>query len=81
MIESPLIKELVAESNQKARQEATQKTKQEDLEVFLKGRFGKIPSEVIKRIRKIQSETKLQDLIEFVARCPNQDAFREKLGK
>ena len=77
MIESPLIKELVAESNQKAVQQA----KQEDLEVFLKSRFGKIPSEVIKRIRKIQSETKLQDLIEYVARCPNLDAFRKKLGK
>ena len=46
MIESPLIKEIVAESNQEA------------IVIFLEGRFGAVSGDITTRLRKISSEKK-----------------------
>lgn len=75
MIESPLIKEIVAESEQKAKQE----TKREDLLDFLEARFDKVSEEIEERLRAIGSEKKLKALIKYAGRCPNLAAFRKRL--
>jgi hypothetical protein len=67
MIESPLIKEIVAES------------RQEDIVRVLQARFGPVPLETTTRLRKIQSEKKLNDLIAHAALCPDLESFRERL--
>src|SRR5262249_53759479 len=67
MIESPLIKEILAES------------KQDDILTVLKARFGEVPLELAKRLRRISSEKKLEKLIEEAARCASLKAFREQL--
>jgi len=72
MIESPLIKEIIAESKQQAMQGAILQ--------FLQARFDSIPEDVAKRVRAVRGEKKLQTLIKHAARCPDLDAFRGRLS-
>ncbi len=67
MIESPLIKEIVAEKTQ------------ETILEFLQARFGTVPEQVDQRLRTVRGEKKLKALIKLAARCPDLDAFRERL--
>ena len=67
MIESPLIKEIVAE------------TKHDDIVRVLGGRFGTIPGELTARLGKITSEKKLNDLLAYSGQCPDLEAFRKRL--
>jgi hypothetical protein len=67
MIESPLIKELLAERDQKA------------IIGFLRGRFGEVPPEITTRLGKIFNLKKLDELIDHAARCPDLEAFRAQL--
>ncbi len=67
MIESPLIKEILAERTQ------------EDIVIVLQGRFGAVPGEVTARLRKITSEKKLNDLLAYSGQCPDLEAFRKRL--
>ena len=71
MIESPLLKEIVADATQKATQKAI-------LE-FLRGRFGEAPNDVEQRLRTIRGEKKLKALVRHASRCPNLEAFRRRL--
>jgi hypothetical protein len=71
MIESPLIKEIVAESKQEAMQEAILQ--------FLQARFDSVPEDVAKRVRGVRAEKKLNALIKHAARCPDLEAFRQRL--
>ena len=47
---------------------------------FLTGRFGPLPSELTSELRTITDEHKLEDLVEWAARCPNLEAFRARLS-
>jgi hypothetical protein len=67
MIESPLIKELVAEG------------KQEDIQRFLKARFGPLPDEVSSALKSIEDIPRLNELIDWSARCPDLAAFHARL--
>lgn len=67
MIESPLLKEIVAKASQKA------------ILRCLEARFGAVPPEVAKRLRKIQSEKRLDQLIDLAATCKDMKAFRDHL--
>jgi hypothetical protein len=67
MIESPLIMELLA------------KTRQEDIVTVLKRRFGKVPPDIIKHLRVIVKEKKLNQLLGLAADCPSVEAFRDQL--
>jgi hypothetical protein len=67
MIESPVLKEIVAEKLQEA------------IVRILATRFGEVPAEVITRLRRLRSEKKLGDLIEHAVRCTEMKAFRERL--
>jgi len=69
--ESPLIKEIVAENTQKARQEAI-------LE-FLQARFGPVPEEISGRLRQVRAQKKLKALIKHAARSPDLESFRRQL--
>jgi hypothetical protein len=67
MTESPLIREIEAQATQRS------------LLRFLAGRFGTVPAELTAHLRKIRSQKKLEDLVEYAGQCPDLDAFREKL--
>jgi hypothetical protein len=71
MIESPVIKELLAEK--------LAESKREDLILVLECRFGEIPQDVSKRLRKLRSEKRLADLFKFALRCPDLATFRTEL--
>jgi hypothetical protein len=68
MIESPLIRELQAESRHK------------DILRVLNFRFGPIPTDVSTGLRAITEDNKLDELIDWALRCPDLDAFRSRLS-
>ena len=68
MIESPLIQELVAEHRHK------------DILRFLAARFGSVPPEIATALEGVQDEAKLDDLIDWAARCHSLDEFRTHLN-
>jgi hypothetical protein len=72
MIESPLIKEIVAENTQKARQE--------DILEVLQARFGEVPKDVAERLRSIRAQKKLKALVKHAAQCPDLEAFWRRLS-
>ena len=67
MIESPLIQEIVAE------------TRQQDILLFLEGRFGSVSPELAARIRSIVDVRQLDDLAKRVGSCSSLEAFQELL--
>jgi hypothetical protein len=71
MIESPLLKKIVAESKAKSRQES--------IVLFLEGRFGEVPQDIIKRLRRFRGEKRLKALIKYSVSCPNLETFRTRL--
>jgi hypothetical protein len=67
MIESPLIQELLAEQRHK------------DIEWVLTERFGTVQAEIMTALRPIQDAQKLDELVRWAVRCPDQEAFRNRL--
>jgi hypothetical protein len=68
MIESPLIQELMAQRMHKA------------ILRFLSGRFGSVPLDIQTTLQSIQDDARLDELVEWAARCPDLDAFRIRLS-
>jgi hypothetical protein len=71
MIDSPLIREIVAEN--------TQQTIHEAIRVFLEGRFGTVPDALTARIKSVRKKKELDALIRFAGTCPNLQAFQDRL--
>ncbi len=71
MIDSPLIKEIVAENTQKVRQEA--------IIEFLQARFHQVPEGIVQQLRNIRAGKKLKALVKHAARCADLEAFRRRL--
>jgi hypothetical protein len=71
MIESPLIKEIVAEREQETIREA--------IVEFLEARFGAVPEEIPERLRHVRARKKLKALVKDAARSPDLAAFRRRL--
>lgn len=67
MIESPLLRRLVAENVQDAIREV------------LKARFDTVPRDVMRLLRKVLDERKLRRLARVAARCSSLEDFREAL--
>jgi hypothetical protein len=67
MIESPLIQEIVAERMHKA------------ILRFLTRRFGSVPQEIERRLRTVQDEARLDELLDLAADCPDLETFRARL--
>jgi hypothetical protein len=76
MIDSPLIQELLAETRAEARAE----TQRKDILRFFSSRFGLVPPEIVTALQRIHEEAKLNDLVEWAAKCPNLEAFRARLA-
>ena len=68
MIDSPLIREIVAENTQN------------DIVKVLRARFDEVPEEIVERLRKVSAERKLSTLIKHAAQCPNLASFRKRLS-
>jgi hypothetical protein len=68
MIESPVLRRLVAEVLHKAILGA------------LESRFGPVPPEVATAVTHIADEDRLQELNRVAAVCPDLDAFRQALA-
>jgi hypothetical protein len=71
MIESPLIQEIVAEAQAKA--------KHESILTFLRARFGRVPRKLAAALRRIQDQRQLTELVALAARCPDLEAFQARL--
>jgi hypothetical protein len=70
MIESPVLKELMAEN--------TRKTKQEDILQFLVARFGRKARTLRPAIKAIEDVERLKDLLNQCARCPDLESFKKQ---
>jgi hypothetical protein len=68
VIESPLIQELMAKRMHKA------------ILRILSGRFGSIPLDIQTILQGVQDDARLDDLVEWAARCPDLEAFRQHLS-
>jgi hypothetical protein len=67
MIESPLIREILAEYGQK------------NVLTVLRTRFGPVPSEVEAEVKSILDDTVLDAAIELAAACANVEQFAAEL--
>jgi hypothetical protein len=67
MIESPVLRKLIAEELQDA------------LILVLAGRFGTVPTDLTTDLRKITKEAKLRELFSFSGVCPTLEAFHERM--
>jgi hypothetical protein len=66
-IRSPLIAEQLA------------RTAQDSIVVVLTARFGKVPREMVKRLRVVAKDKELKVLLRFAVSCPDLAVFRERL--
>ena len=71
MIESPLIQELM--------QEVAAERVHKAILRFLAARFGSVPPEVEAAVRAVQDESRLDNLVDWAALCPDLEAFRTRL--
>jgi len=67
MIESPLIQELVAQTQHKA------------IVRVLRNRFAHVPPEIVVKLKTVLNEDKLNELLDFAVACPDVESFRLKL--
>ena len=68
MIESPLIKELVAES------------KQEDIQRILEDWFGPLPAETGSALKRVEDIARLNEMLVWSARCADLAAIQSRLA-
>jgi hypothetical protein len=67
MFESPILQEFLAGASHRS------------IVAILKARFGTVPRDMTRRIRKILDEKKLTNLVIVSAKCPDMQAFRDAL--
>jgi hypothetical protein len=67
MIESPVLQRLIAE------------TRRKDILAFLAARFGPPAEDLRAALQIIEDETKLDELVESAASCPDLEAFRARI--
>lgn len=71
MIESPLLKQIVDEATQEARQQAILQ--------FPESKFGAVPPEITEKVRAASDEARLGELTRAAARCATLDEFATNL--
>lgn len=71
MIDSPLIRELMAESTQQALHEA--------IVVVLKERFGPIDEALTARLKTVHKKEEVNEFLRFAVACPSLRAFQDRL--
>ena len=75
MIDSPVLRNLIDEVEAKA----VAKAKQAAIVRVLRGRFGSVPQDLDKALRRKKRESMLDALIDRAATCRDLDAFRAGL--
>jgi hypothetical protein len=68
MIESPVLRDFVAEF------------RQADVLRFLRRRFGEVPADLSAAVQQVSEPARLDRLIDAAADSPDLDAFRAQLG-
>ena len=71
MIDSPLIRELMAEN--------TQDTLQQAIVRFLEARFGAVSDALAARIKSVRKKKDLDTLVSFAGQCPDLAMFEGRL--
>jgi len=71
MIESPLLKELLEEKEQEARQE--------DILNVLAGRFTTIPEGLAREVRAVVAPARLRELVRFSGKCKSLKEFQKRM--
>jgi hypothetical protein len=71
MIESPLLNRILAQT-------ARQNTQANILHI-LKGRFRAVPEDIAEKLRTVEEESRLEDLLDFCVNCPDLESFRVRL--
>lgn len=71
MLELPFLEEF--------RHEFEAKRAHKDIVMFLGARFGSVPAALEDELRPIEDDVKLDELIEWAAKCPDVAAFRPRL--
>jgi hypothetical protein len=71
MIESPVLRELEAEWTARAKADGVLRV--------VRARFGSVPPSLRAGVRAIDSEERLNALLESAARCPDLETFRSQL--
>jgi predicted transposase YdaD len=74
MIQSPLYQEIVEE----AKREGADETRRKDILTFLAGRFGPPAEDLEADLRAVEFD-RLDELVEFAARCRSLASFRRRL--
>ncbi len=72
MIESPVLNELIAETQAK--------TWHKGILGLLKNRFGSVPADLAEMLRGITDEEKLQKLLNLSSSCASLEEFRHHLA-
>jgi hypothetical protein len=73
VMESPLIQEMMAKKGAQTMHNAIVR--------FLARRFGSVPEEMAAAVQTIYDESKLEELVDEAASCPDLEAFRVRLGR
>jgi len=71
MIDSPLIRNLLAEN--------VRQTRREDILILLGSRFGTVPDTLAARIKSVRKKEELRELVKLAVRCPDLAAFEAHL--
>jgi hypothetical protein len=74
MIESPLYQEIVEEAKRRGADE----TRRKDILTFLAGRFGPAADDLEVDLKALEFD-RLDELVEFAARCRSLASFRKRL--
>ena len=62
-------------------QELLVERRRDDLLRFLKARFGELPETLISRVNQINTESRLEDLVDYAGECSSLSAFSQRLPK
>lgn len=72
MIESPILKKLMAEASREGQQRAIVRV--------LRRRFGTVPDDLVGRLQAVDDQDQLDDLVDQAATCSSLEAFRKRLS-
>jgi hypothetical protein len=83
MIESPMLQDIAddirAEIADKVRAEEQADTRRKDILRVLTVRFTTVAPEIATALQRVDDTARLDELIDWAVRCPDLDAFRQRL--
>jgi hypothetical protein len=83
MLDFPLVRDLLSDPEVVKRAPGwpvvQAETRRQDILRFLAARFGAVPPEIEAMLKSTVEPTRLDELIDWAARCPDLEAFRARL--